>query len=116
MPAVERLLVLGRARRAIVPRRHDGGVGEVAEVLRPQVSARRAEGHGRSTKQLGCVRYDGVVTLTSPAWLEPACPANSETKSGTLGALQSGASDVARVCAAPRAARVARTHAATTLL
>ena len=38
--------------------------------------------------------------MTSPAWLEPACPANSEMKSGTLGALQSGASDVARVCAA----------------
>ena len=97
MPAVKRLLVLGRARRAVVPRRHDGGVGVVAEVLRQQVDARRAEGRA------------GLVG-------EPVCPANSGTKSGTLGALQSGASDVERVYAAPRAARVARTLAAATLL
>ena len=38
VPAVERLLVLGRARRAVVPRRHDGGVGVIAEVLRQQVA------------------------------------------------------------------------------
>ena len=35
----------------------------VAEVLREQPRARRAEGLGRTTKQLGCVIYDGVVDL-----------------------------------------------------
>ena len=54
--------------------------------------------------------------MTSPAWCAPACPAYSDTKSGTLGALHAGASAVARVCAAPRAACTARTHAATTRL
>eukprot|EP00964_Phaeocystis_antarctica_P120209 scaffold83964_cov98-Phaeocystis_antarctica.AAC.1 len=33
----------------------------VAEVLLEQPRARRAEGLGRTTKQLGCVKNDGVV-------------------------------------------------------
>ena len=55
VPTVERRLVLGGARRAVVARRHHVLQREVAEVLLEQPRARRAEGLGRTTKQLGCV-------------------------------------------------------------
>jgi len=63
MPTIERRLVLGGARRAVAARRHHLTRREVAEVLLEQPRARRAEGLGRTTKQLGCVSNDGVVDL-----------------------------------------------------
>ena len=63
MPTIERRLVLGGARRAVAARRHHLTRRVVAEVLREQPRARRAEGLGRTTKQLGCVSNDGVVDL-----------------------------------------------------
>ena len=63
MPALERRLVLGSARRAVAARRHHLLRREVTEVLLQQPRARRAQGLGRTTKQLGCVRNDGVVDL-----------------------------------------------------
>jgi len=64
VPALERRLVLhGGARHAVAARRHHVLRRELAEVLRQQPRARRAEGLGRTTKQLGCVRNDGVVDL-----------------------------------------------------
>jgi hypothetical protein len=61
--AIERRLVLGGARRAVAARRHHLLRREVAEVFLQQPRARRAEGLGRTTKQLGCVGNDGVVNL-----------------------------------------------------
>jgi hypothetical protein len=63
VPALERRLVLGGVRHAVAARRHHVLRRELAEVFLQQPRARRAEGLGRTTKQLGCVRNDGVVDL-----------------------------------------------------
>ena len=49
MPTIERRLVLGGARHAVAARRHHLARRVVAEVLREQPRARRAEGLGRTT-------------------------------------------------------------------
>ena len=54
---------------------------------------------------------------TVPAWCAASTSASSLGYThGTVGRVHAGASAVARVCAAPRGACTARTHAATTRL